>query len=910
MARHEANPDAQRHQNVVAPQGKPLNNNYYRAGIGTLYEGIFACFRPVWGYFGRSNNDLVKSIEDDWEIPFEAITGLEWLGAGSQGAVFRGCLNGQTVAVKKVKLKEETDIKHLRHLNHPNIIKFVGVCTQAPCFCLVMEYCPNGQLGDVLKSDRVIGWQDWCSWSRQIAEGMEYLHKNKVIHRDLKSPNILFDEDGVVKICDFGTSHQQKKQNSTVMSFCGTVSWMAPEVIKKQPCCEKVDVYSYGVVLWELLTREQPYKNINQMAIIYGVGSNNLSLPIPETAPDGLKMLMRQCWSTTPRNRPSFTQCLKYMDILYAEFKEMGDEEFFRRAAKWRADAANIQYPETITKGNAQNFAEREDEKELIRKRREELKHAQDIREMYENKLRRTNKMYSKLTDCMNELLLKEKELEQRIRMLDEQQRYPYLYASTSTRPTVVRAGPRTMRGSEQDIYCTAIDPHSYGMEVSSSEEDLAEYHRGSPYRCSQASSSSGFPSSTSATFSRQSSSRSSAGLARRRDSTLRESPVRGHHSPFSRSPYMRHSSSSQYCSELIRNSPARTSGMSEDSGVQMWNEPPVLPGGQQVVYSQTLFRNVDGRWSDSRIVQRRKPKRSSTFQRDSPARIPQSRSKQQRASYPSPMHLDLESCCDCTNENCCRRQRARSMIHERMAQSPTPYDDPAELNVSNLPQSTSYQEALRQAGDIPSTSSEHRLATVVEPTPSKVMGYTNPMFISPITSYINPLSSPDSPQSPPPPARKQSGQLANVDQNIDLFSSLDSNNPRAKTQTQSDASAENSTDEDKDEENGNVLDSSLDSQKAFSALTKTSSEEDSAEKRRRELIMLTSSSTMASSLERSLEQGAMHSDGLSDKERRVRAVKNTIRGHRRTQSNPQSVVMSIVDETSSETDSDDAVDI
>ncbi|RCN30584.1 hypothetical protein ANCCAN_23646 [Ancylostoma caninum] len=73
---------------------------------------------------------------------------------------------------------------------------------------------------------------------------------------------------------------------------------------------------------------------------------------------------------------------------------------------------------------------------------------------------------------------------------------------------------------------------------------------------------------------------------------------------------------------------------------------------------------------------------------------------------------------------------------------------------------------------------------------------------------------------------------------------------------------------------------------------------------------MLTSSSTMASSLERSLEQGAMHSDGLSDKERRVRAVKNTIRGHRRTQSNPQAVVMSIVDETSSETDSDDAVDI
>ncbi|KAE9418627.1 hypothetical protein Angca_008007 [Angiostrongylus cantonensis] len=249
-----------------------------------------------------------------------------------------------------------------------------------------------------------------------------------------------------------------------------------------------VDVYSYGVVLWELLTREQPYKNINQMAIIYGVGSNNLSLPIPDSTPDGLKMLMRQCWSTTPRNRPSFTQCLKYMDILYAELKEMGSEEFFRRSAKWRADAANIEYPETITKGNAQNFAEREDEKELIRKRRQELKHAQDIREMYENKLRRTNKMYSKLTDCMNELLLKEKELEQRIRLWDETHRYASFKPTVTMRPTVVRAGPKTIRGSEQDVYCMAVDLHSYGMEGSSSDEYLADYHRNSSYRCSQAS--------------------------------------------------------------------------------------------------------------------------------------------------------------------------------------------------------------------------------------------------------------------------------------------------------------------------------------------------------------------------------------------------------------------------------------
>ena len=84
-----------------------------------------SCFKPVWGYFGRSAKDMTKSIHDDWEIPFESITNLQWLGAGSQGAVFGGNLNGTTVAVKKVKELKETDIKHLRHLTHTNIIQFM-----------------------------------------------------------------------------------------------------------------------------------------------------------------------------------------------------------------------------------------------------------------------------------------------------------------------------------------------------------------------------------------------------------------------------------------------------------------------------------------------------------------------------------------------------------------------------------------------------------------------------------------------------------------------------------------------------------------------------------------------------------------------------------------------------------------
>lgn len=125
---------------------------------------------------------------DDWEIPFELITYLDYVGCGGQGVVFAGVLNHEKVAVKKVQDIKETEIRHLRKLNHPNIVKFKGVCTQSPCYAVVMEYCPYGPLYDILrKSSNTITPAKIVDWSKQIAYGMYYLHSNKIIHRDLKS---------------------------------------------------------------------------------------------------------------------------------------------------------------------------------------------------------------------------------------------------------------------------------------------------------------------------------------------------------------------------------------------------------------------------------------------------------------------------------------------------------------------------------------------------------------------------------------------------------------------------------------------------------------------------------------------------------------------------------------------------
>lgn len=379
-------------------------------------DGLFGCMRPVLSLIGKSHIMEMKNKQtEDWEIPFENITDLVWIGGGAQGAVFRGMLRGELVAVKKVRDVKETDIKHLRKLDHENIVKFKGVCTQAPVFCMIMEYCAFGPLHTILaQGGDVISPQRLVSWSQQIAHGMQYLHSHKIIHRDLKSPNILIDDKEVIKISDFGTSREWN-EISTKMSFAGTVAWMAPEVIRNEPCNEKVDIWSFGVVLWELLTGEVPYKNVDSSQIMYGVGNNSLYLPIPGSCPEGFKLLLKQCWSPKPRNRPSFKIILTHLEIAGQELLQSCAEEqgYYETQKSWREEIRGHMQKLTSNGMNIQKY-----EQELIRKREDEWKYAQDIRMIYERKLEKTNTIYLHLSQVIMQINKKERELIEREKQL------------------------------------------------------------------------------------------------------------------------------------------------------------------------------------------------------------------------------------------------------------------------------------------------------------------------------------------------------------------------------------------------------------------------------------------------------------------------------------------------------------
>ena len=150
-------------------------------------------------------------------------------------------------------------------LRHPNIVMFLGACTKPPNFAIVLEYCSRGSLWSTIQNlDLPLSWEDRRRFALDTARGVNYLHtcSPPIIHRDLKSLNLLLDDSYRVKLADFGWT---KGLENYMTGKIGTYQWMAPEVIKSQKYTEKADVFSFGIILWEIASREPPFKSTNNL---------------------------------------------------------------------------------------------------------------------------------------------------------------------------------------------------------------------------------------------------------------------------------------------------------------------------------------------------------------------------------------------------------------------------------------------------------------------------------------------------------------------------------------------------------------------------------------------------------------------------------------------------------------------
>uniref|UniRef100_A0A096M5P1 Mitogen-activated protein kinase kinase kinase 7 n=1 Tax=Poecilia formosa TaxID=48698 RepID=A0A096M5P1_POEFO len=262
------------------------------------------------------------------EINYEDIEVEEVVGRGAFGVVCKAKWKGKDVAIKTIESESErkafiVELRQLSRVNHPNIVKLYGSC-KSPV-CLVMEYAEGGSLYNVLHGAEPLPYytaSHAMSWCYQCSQGVAYLHGMKpkaLIHRDLKPPNLLLVAGGtVLKICDFGTACDIQTH---MTNNKGSAAWMAPEVFEGSNYSEKCDVFSWGIILWEVITRRKPFDEIGGPAfrIMWAV-HNGTRPPLIKNLPKPIESLMTRCWSKDPSQRPSMEEIVKIMTHLMKYF--------------------------------------------------------------------------------------------------------------------------------------------------------------------------------------------------------------------------------------------------------------------------------------------------------------------------------------------------------------------------------------------------------------------------------------------------------------------------------------------------------------------------------------------------------------------------------------------------------------
>ncbi len=264
----------------------------------------------------------------DFIIPNNQIEYGQKLGEGGFGIVYKGIWNYVDVAVKKLmmELSEsvmqefEKEVEVHSKLRNPYIVQIFGI---TETYGMVMEYMSRGSLRNVLEKNRreEFPWTMRNKIAMDMLIGLSYLHQKKIIHRDLKSLNVLLDDQYKAKLADFGLAKVRSEISSHHSAQSGgakgTTQWMAPEIFSSlnPEYTTKTDIFSYGIVLWELAAHEYPYKNANPNVVPVLV-MQGLRETFPLGTPEGYAQLAQQCWDGTPDKRPTVDEAIRHLKAM------------------------------------------------------------------------------------------------------------------------------------------------------------------------------------------------------------------------------------------------------------------------------------------------------------------------------------------------------------------------------------------------------------------------------------------------------------------------------------------------------------------------------------------------------------------------------------------------------------------
>ncbi|KAF5910848.1 hypothetical protein HPG69_004939 [Diceros bicornis minor] len=278
----------------------------------------------------------------------------EILGKGAYGTVYCGLTSqGQLIAVKQValdtseklatekeyqKLQEEVDL--LKALKHVNIVAYLGTCLEENIVSIFMEFVPGGSISSIINRFGPLPEMVFCKYTKQILQGVAYLHENCVVHRDIKGNNVMLMPTGIIKLIDFGCAKRlawaglNGTHSDMLKSMHGTPYWMAPEVINESGYGRKSDIWSIGCTVFEMATGKPPLASMDRIAAMFYIGAHRgLMPPLPERFSENAADFVRVCLTRTATNQQTLkcTSHQEYVNFYIFLFKPSENQGLFQQ---------------------------------------------------------------------------------------------------------------------------------------------------------------------------------------------------------------------------------------------------------------------------------------------------------------------------------------------------------------------------------------------------------------------------------------------------------------------------------------------------------------------------------------------------------------------------------------------------